>query len=141
MSGQIVVGIDGSDVSIRAALWAARRAELTGDELVLVNAYELPSLLSPFSLLTPPDAAGQLAELGRSICSDTITKLREHGIGAKLAERVIEGRAGPALVGVAGSSSMLVVGATGSGLADRITHGRMARYVAHHARGPLVIVP
>ena len=128
-------------MSLRAALWAARRTELTGDELVVVNAYEVPSLLSPFSVLTPADAASQLAALGRSICRDTITKLREHGIGAKLTERVIEGRAGPALVEVAGRSSMLVVGATGSGLADRIAHGRVARYVAHYACGPLVIVP
>ena len=40
----IVVGVDGSDASKDALLWAARQAELTGSALVAVISWEFPSM-------------------------------------------------------------------------------------------------
>ena len=141
MGGQIVVGYDGSIAARRAAVWAARRAELSGDEILLVNVYQVPTFFSPMNALTPPDAAQQLAELGRSVCEAAIADLRAQRMGAVVTHQVIEGHAGPVLIGLAGRTSMLVVGATGNGLADRFVLGRVARHVLHHGRGPLVVVP
>ncbi len=41
--GRIVVGVDGSDPSIKALHWAVRQAELTGDTVEAVNSWEYPA--------------------------------------------------------------------------------------------------
>lgn len=41
--GRIVVGVDGSDASIKALRWAVRQAELTGDTVEAVNSWEYPA--------------------------------------------------------------------------------------------------
>lgn len=40
--GRIVVGVDGSDSSIKALHWAVRQAELTGATVEAVNEQEYP---------------------------------------------------------------------------------------------------
>jgi nucleotide-binding universal stress UspA family protein len=42
VTGRIVVGIDGSPQSGNAVEWAVARARLGGEQLELVNAYNLP---------------------------------------------------------------------------------------------------
>ncbi|SCG02997.1 Universal stress protein family protein [Streptomyces sp. Ncost-T6T-2b] len=41
--GRIVVGVDGSDSSIKALHWAVRQAELTGATVEAVNSWEYPA--------------------------------------------------------------------------------------------------
>jgi Universal stress protein family len=41
--GRIVVGVDGSDSSVRALNWAAHQAELTGDVLEVITTWEWPA--------------------------------------------------------------------------------------------------
>ncbi|HEV2370305.1 MAG TPA: universal stress protein [Acidimicrobiales bacterium] len=42
--GRVIVGVDGSDPSLRAARWAAEYAGLTGSELRLVTAWHWPAM-------------------------------------------------------------------------------------------------
>ena len=49
--GRIVVGVDGSDASIKALRWAVRQAELTGDTVEAVNSWEYPA--TSWASMTP----------------------------------------------------------------------------------------
>jgi len=51
----IVVGVDGSDASKEALLWAARQAELTGSALVAVTSWQFPAMRFWTGMMAVPD--------------------------------------------------------------------------------------
>jgi nucleotide-binding universal stress UspA family protein len=54
--GRIVVGVDGSEASKDALLWAARQAELTGASLEAVLTWQLPLMAYGYAVPAPVGA-------------------------------------------------------------------------------------
>jgi len=140
---RIVVGVDGSPASARALDWAADLATATAAEVAVVHAFELAPYVTgaPFGVLSmapPGDVEGSLlAEVDGSWCAP----LRERGVTYRPVLR--EGGAGAELLSVATeeTAGLIVVGTRGrNGLREALL-GSVARYVTHHARCPVVVVP
>ena len=137
----IVVGVDGSDLALRAVDWAAREAALRGLPLKIVSGAALP-----------PKMMDRRTDAGPDIVSDTVLKGREQDLAAA-AERAaaaapdlpvdVEASAqapATALINAGTDASMLVVGARGVGTFTAMILGSVSLYVSAQATCPVVVV-
>ena len=133
----IVVGIDGSEHSLRAGRLAAEIA--AGAEAKLVFVYSIPPMYAGVpALIIPPEAIAQMQQAGQDILTRAAKVLERSD-----AERVVvEGPPAPMLAQVAHDkeASLLVVGSHGMGLVRRFLVGSVADRVMHLAERPVLVV-
>ncbi|MFJ4969560.1 universal stress protein [Streptomyces sp. NPDC088755] len=137
--GRIVVGVDGSDPSIRALHWAVRQAELTGDTVEAVNSWEYPAT-SWASMMPglPEDFDPQ------ALATVSLNEALEETLGAEgaaaISRIVVIGNPAQTLLDRARGASLLVVGARGrSGLKATLL-GSVSLHVTQHAPCPVTVV-
>ncbi|MBX6357171.1 MAG: universal stress protein [Micromonosporaceae bacterium] len=143
----IVVGVDGSEDSIRAARWAVDEARLRDRPVELVHAYTWPVPMVP---LAPPPVdwtETSLRQAAEALLADVLAKVRaDAGREAKPAEDVsvtASAHAGPApytLLDQARRADMVVVGHRGHGGFAGLLLGSVAATVAAHAECPVAVV-
>jgi nucleotide-binding universal stress UspA family protein len=127
----VVVGVDGSEESLRAVEWAAREAHRHGAPLRLVSAPTAP----PRMLASDPAPQGVVKVLG-SVPRRALAEAPDLLIDTDLLT-------GPPALMVTGSGSgalMLVVGARGAGGFAAMLLGSVSRYTTMHASCPVVVV-
>lgn len=141
-----VVGIDGSDDSVRALAWSVDRA---GDAVAAggapigiraVSAWSVP-MVGPVGMpaVTVPDlAAFEDSVRGRL---DAVV----HGVtppeGVLVTAEVVQGSAARVLFDAAAGSDLLVVGRRGRSTFAELVLGSVSRQSATHAPVPTVVVP
>ncbi|MFS0694207.1 universal stress protein [Streptomyces nitrosporeus] len=137
--GRIVVGVDGSDQSIKALRWAVRQAELTGDSVEAVNSWEYPAT-SWASMMPglPEDFDPQ------AVATVALNEALEEALGADGAQRVervvVIGNPAQSLLERSRGAELLVVGARGySGLKATLL-GSVSLHVTQHASCPVTVV-
>ncbi|MEX1208600.1 MAG: universal stress protein [Acidimicrobiia bacterium] len=139
----IIVGVDGSDQSLRAASVAASLARSVGARIHLVTVVRPPEgwwgvVGSP----PPADAlAASMADAQRSVLDRTLDRLDHEGVEVTSAEEI--GDPASALTALADemSADLLVVGRRGAGVVERLILGSVADRVAHDSPCPVLIVP
>ena len=142
--GRIVVGVDGSEASKDALLWAAHEAELTGASLDVVMVWEMPFASYGRIIRVPDLDYGMEAEhrlhdaitevLGDSYVSELSTQ------SATLTTTVLDGSPVPALLDAAEGADMLVVGSSGHGALVGMLLGSVSEQCIGHATCPVVVV-
>jgi nucleotide-binding universal stress UspA family protein len=144
----IVVGVDGSEESIRALRWALAEARLRGRTVQAVHAWQFPDvgewgddpyLQGPsydLSMIVP-DVMRKAAE---ARLADAMGEVDTAGVDVE--QKVIEGHAAEALLHVAENENaeLLVVGSRGHGGFAGVLLGSVSQACAHHASCPVVIV-
>jgi nucleotide-binding universal stress UspA family protein len=135
----VLVGVDGSESSLRAVRWAARTAASGRRGLRIVCAYAAvdPALLTDAQMWRRyqhdlRDSAHQQIAQAVTVAHDVASEL-------VVTEELVEGPAAPALLDRAGDG-LLVVGGHGAGGLDPPFAGSVAATVAAHAAGPVVVV-
>jgi len=134
----IVVGVDGSEASLRAVDWAADEATLRGAPLRLVYAslwerYEGTSIAED---LAKPDEQ----VLAEDVVDTAARRARRRQPELDVSAEVLAEEPEYALVRESRSASMLVTGTRGrSGLAEALL-GSVSLIVAGHAQCPMVVV-
>lgn len=137
--GRIVVGVDGSEQSIKALRWAVRQAELTGDSVEAVNSWEYPAT-SWASMMPglPEDFDPQ------AVATVALNEALEEALGAEGAAEVekvvVIGNAAQSLLERAKGANLLVVGARGYSGFKATLLGSVSLHVAQHARCPVTVV-
>jgi nucleotide-binding universal stress UspA family protein len=137
----IVVGVDGSEGSIRALRFALEEARLRGATVRAVSVWRIP--LAAFSGGLAPaipevDAFEQAAHARLDAAFEAVADAL-HGVEV---ERVVEeGQPADVLVERAGPDDLLVVGSRGLGGFRGLLLGSVGHQCANHARCPVVIVP
>lgn len=136
----VVVGVDGSDQSMRALGWAAEEAALCHRRLRVVHAFVWP--LYPVDL-DPP--AGGFPDGGLRRAADRIvTEALEHAAAVAPAVEidgaVVAGTAAPTLLRESERAELLVVGNRGLGGFTGMLVGSVGAAVAAHAACPVVVV-
>ncbi|MFF7256922.1 universal stress protein [Streptomyces microflavus] len=137
--GRIVVGVDGSDPSIKALHWAVRQAELTGDSVEAVNSWEyLATSWASMMPGLPEDFDPQ------ALATVSLNEALEEALGAAgaaaISKIVVIGNPAQALLDRAKGASLLVVGARGrSGLKATLL-GSVSLHVTQHAPCPVTVV-
>ncbi|MGW4488961.1 universal stress protein [Amycolatopsis sp. NPDC004368] len=137
--GDVVVGVDGSEVSLAALRWALSEARASGRTVVAVRAWTFDPFadFASAAVRSPVElAALQRRELESEV-ADALAEVGETQVRVE----AIDGAAGPVLVRLAEDAAMLVVGSHGHGRLLRLLVGSVSAYCLREAHCPVVILP
>ena len=132
---RIVVGVDGSPVSIQALEWAVRQAGLTGAVVDAVCAWQFP--VSYGWAVTDDTDYGALAA---EALEKAIAEARHLDESVELRGHVIEQNAAQALLDASHGADLLVVGSRGHGGFTGSLLGSVSNHCVHHATCPVVVI-
>lgn len=134
---RIVVGVDGSDLSIHALQWALNQASATGAEVEAVYAWTVPSSYGMAPLvLGDEDIVGEAEKL----LENTVDRARAEHPDVPVRRRVMHGHPAAALLERAKGADLLVVGSHGHGGFVGALVGSVSQYCVAHATCPVVVV-
>ena len=135
----VVVGVDGSEESLRAVEWAALEARRHSAPLRIVSAPALVPRMHASSA-SPEEIACALRGIAAQALDAAITRSEEVASGLPLTTGLLSGPPALALAESGADASMLVVGARGAGGFAAMVLGSVSRYVASRAPSPVVVV-
>lgn len=136
----IVVGVDGSDQSQCALVWAAHEAERRGTRLSVVTAYTVPVFAASSmdaGYATIDDAV--IREGAEAVVNQAVERVK--GLPIDVAPRVEAGDAAGVLLELSEEAELIVVGSRGrGGFVGRLL-GSVSSAVPGHAKCPTVVIP
>jgi nucleotide-binding universal stress UspA family protein len=140
----IIVGIDGSDHSLRALEWAIGEAAIRQAPLTVITAVRQPvpgywGYHVPY--LGDEDLVQQARKLARVETEQALDKADPGSRPPSVAVQAVTGLPGNALLEAAEGADMLVVGSRGTGGFKRLRLGSVGVQVTHHAHCPVVVIP
>jgi nucleotide-binding universal stress UspA family protein len=138
--GQVIVGTDGSDVSLRAVDWAAREAALHERPLRIVSVPPLPPRMSWYQDSGPASVADVVHERSEQAVAGAAARVTAAEPGLAVTTAVLRGAPSTVLAEDADGAAMLVVGSRGGGGFAALVLGSVGRDVAFTAGSPVVVV-
>lgn len=138
----VVVGVDGSEGSFEALIWAARHARRTGLPLKVVTVTEIPAVYTAAGVpaLPPGSTFEDLVEHGEDVKARAIDDAKELEPTIDVKGVAVVGTPVTALTEAADPGDVLVVSATSQSGRLNDVLGSVATGVAHRAHGPTVVV-
>ena len=143
----IIVGVDGSPVSLVAVDWAAHTAALRGVALKLVHVLNPPVVMAFPEVPMPSGYLQWQEDAGRSLLATAVKTAEEAALAAGTGSRpitvtteMVSGSSVPALADLSGQTQMIVVGCRGRGALVRGLLGSVSTGVVHHATCPVAVV-
>jgi nucleotide-binding universal stress UspA family protein len=157
-SGRIVVGVDASQGSLSALLWAFGEARARKIPVHAVLAWQYhpgwadPGLGSMFPLGyrpgagVPPDEFTDAAASVKNLLGAAISKATESDPDSatdpvRITQETVEGHAAQVLLESVSECDMLVIGSHGHGGFIGAMLGSVSHHVVSHSRCPVVVVP
>lgn len=139
MFNTIILGLDGSEQSLRALKISADLSQTFGAKLIIVHAYPYTSDLRDYKeydkLLAQRQTAGLefLAQARKSVESHTL-EVEDDLLEGPAAERIIS-------VAEARQADLIVLGTRGMGSFKGLLLGSVSNKVTHRAPCPVMVVP
>lgn len=138
---RIVVGVDGSPSSVAALRWAISEAELTGDTVEAVIAWQYSVASGGYGWAPMTVETGiDLRAIAEKALTEAVDKAAGPDCQVTIERRVVEGYAPTVLVDASADADLLVVGSRGHGTFTDALIGSVSQNCAHHAKCPVVIV-
>lgn len=134
----IVVGVDGSEASVRALRWAVEEARLRNARVRAVHAWSYPHVSTYHQAVRALSAP--LAEEAEATLDRAVREGAAGAAGVEIEQVVVEGPAAAALVDASSDASLLVVGSRGLGGFSGLLLGSVSHQAASHASCAVVIV-
>lgn len=137
---RVLVGVDGSDDGLRAALYAMREARATGSDLWLVYVADDSGLAvnGLWDLLQTP---AQLAEIGERVLAETLGRLVKEGFPAeRVTTEVQVGLSADVLAKLSGQARLAVVGRRSMSGLERMFVGSTSVALATSAHCPVIVI-
>ncbi len=135
----VVVGVDGSEESLRAVEWAAREADRHGAPLRIVSAPAMPPRMWA-AAPAPHGVAKVLGDVPRRALGEAITRAREVAPDLLVDADLLTGPPSLAVTSSGSGALLLVVGARGAGGFAAMLLGSVSRYAAMNAPCPVAVV-
>ena len=132
---RVVVGVDGSELSLDAVRFAMDQADRTGSDLEVVYA-----ITTPRELWVYEDFRTDILEEGRRWVSESLAGERERCPGVRIHERILASHPVPALLEAATGARLLVVGSHGRGRFAGMLLGSVGHAVLRQADCPVAVV-
>jgi nucleotide-binding universal stress UspA family protein len=131
----IVVGVDGSDLSIGALRWAAEHARHIGGRLLAVTGYDVPWTV----FLAPTATEEDYARAAREVLGSTVATALGDPTDLSVETRLVQDRPARALTTASVDADLLVVGSHGRGELPGMHLGSVSGYCVHHAACPVLV--
>jgi nucleotide-binding universal stress UspA family protein len=135
--GRVVVGVDGTQNTLRAVRYAALAATAAGADLEVVHVVPLRLPVGPVRPVEPPE----FEDLAQSIVQDAAVLARVTVPGLTVHTRLMHGPTVRALVAASSEADLVVMGAQHEGTLAHVWTGRVSIGVAARAACPSVVVP
>lgn len=138
-SAGVVVGTDGSDHAAAAVRVAAHEARRTGDQLVVVHAWEQQAIYVEMGYVAGgyDDTA---AEQARAVLDESVRAVEGEIPTLDVRARLVEGSPARALLDVARDARLVVVGSRGLHGVARMLLGSVSHAVVLRAPCPVLVV-
>jgi nucleotide-binding universal stress UspA family protein len=133
---RIVVGVDGSEGSVKALDWAIDEATRFPACLELVTAWMFPMALGYVFAKTPDEVRRQV----QRIADTSVSHVGDVAPDVVVRSVLHEAEAGPTLVDLSTGADLLVIGSRGQGVIRELLLGSVGTYCSRHAHCPVVIV-
>jgi nucleotide-binding universal stress UspA family protein len=137
----VVVGVDGSEPSLRALQWAARQAAYMDAPLDVVTAWTFPEHPAPLGIVADVPWQDELVAEARTRLDALVSEQLTAEQRARAETKVIRGNAADVLLSATSPDDLLVVGTTGRGDFAELLLGSVGERCVRHARCPVVVVP
>lgn len=137
--GRIVVGVDGSEPSLKALRWAGRQAVLTGADLEAVIAWEMPGGYGWAGLPGLPQDFDLDAPAAQAL-SEAVQATLPPEQAATVTQTVVMGNPVQAVLDRGEGADLIVVGVRGHGTFRSALLGSVSHSVTMHASCPVVVV-
>lgn len=135
---RIVVGVDGSEASIKALEWAVAHAGRTGARVEAVQAWEVPAMYGSGTMVLPH---GEEFEAGvRKSLESSISRALGDRRDVEVEAHTVSGHSAKVLIDMAEGADLLVVGSRGHGGFVGALVGSVSHYCVSHAECPVVVV-
>ncbi len=144
---RVIIPVDGSESSIRAASKAIYLAKTMGADIFALYVLHLPISAyvgPPYSPVIYTDDI-EIKELRKKMKNegnqilDEIEKMAlEEGI--KIAKKIVEGSPDEEIIKISKKDDLIVMGAKGISAIDRIFLGSVSEKVLHHAKSSVMII-
>ena len=135
---RIVVGVDSSEVSLKALRWALEEARLRGADVEMVHAFPRPELVGMTMVVTLPSDE-ELREASEQVLAESLAKVGGPG-DVTVTQHVGAGGPASVLVEHAKDADLLVIGARGLGGFRGMLLGSVTQQVVAHAPCPVVVI-
>ena len=132
-----IVGVDGSEESVRALQWAVRHAPTRASTLRVIQAWSVPTTGGLEMMPTKIDDFRPVTAY--EFLDEVIAELDPHGV--EVEGLVTHGTASSVLLDACDDADLLIVGTRGLGGFARLLLGSTSHQCATHARIPVVVVP
>lgn len=138
---RIAVGVDGSPSSVAALRWAVAEAELTGDTVKAVFAWQYPIAAAGYGWAPVfMDDGIDMQAFAEKTLAEAIDQAVRPGCPVTVERQIAEGYAPSVLVDASAHADLLVVGNRGHGTFTDALIGSVSQNCAHHAKCPVVII-
>ncbi len=137
---EVVVGVDGSETSTAAAVWAAGEAHARRAKLVVLYSFELYAYGSKDAAL-PGSMAYEEAQIAAAELVDAVVKqVQDAHPGLTVEPRIMHESAGTALLAASAEALLTVVSSQGHSARAEELIGSFAVHTAEHGHGPVAVV-
>ena len=140
-SRRVLVGVDGSESSIRALRWAARQAGFMGAALEVVTVWTFPEHAAPLGIVPHVPWPEELLVVAQDELDKLVDRVLPERDPHRVHAHVIRGSAAPVLLEAAQDADLLVVGSRGRGTFAELLLGSVSERCMRHAKCPVVVVP
>jgi len=139
----IIVGVDGSETSMRAAGIATDVARSLQGKLLLVTVVRPPEGWWGIGGAPPsPEAlSAALVEGQQQVLRETEEGLDLNGVDYETVEELGDPTSRLIAVAEEREAGLIVIGKRGAGLAERVMLGSVADRLCHHSPVPVMVVP
>jgi nucleotide-binding universal stress UspA family protein len=138
-AGQVVVGVDGSDLSRLAVDYAFTHAALHGAGVLAVNVFTPPVIAAPGQAWPVADDASVLPDQTR-LLSEALAGYGATHPDVPVRHKVVIGEPAEVLVAESAGAALTVLSSRcQSGSIDRLL-GSTSQAVLHHATGPVALI-
>jgi nucleotide-binding universal stress UspA family protein len=137
---EIVVGVDGSELSTGAIGFAFRYAEVMGGSVTALMAWQDPQSIGPGDIVPAVYDIDALEQDSAAVLGEALAGQATDHPDVKATEKLVRGPAANVLVDASRHARLLVVGSRGRGRFRGLLLGSVSRAVLHHAQCPVAVV-
>jgi nucleotide-binding universal stress UspA family protein len=139
-AGRVVVGIDGSALSVDATRLAFEEASLRHAGLTLLHVWNAPDYDTAGIVMPDPFLLEEAHSDELRAMAETVAGLGEKYPDVKVEQRLRQGRPAKVLADASRGAALVVVGSRGHGGFASLVLGSTSRSLLHHAECPVLVV-
>lgn len=135
----VVVGVDGSELSLAAVQYAFEAASGLGQKLIAIHTWQEPPYSDPSAMTPLVYDVEQVEQDEQIVLAESLSGWAERFPDVEVEQRVVRGHPVRVLVDAAQDAHLLIVGSRGRGAVARLL-GSVSLGVLHHAKVPIAVV-